>query len=173
MSPGELDEIVSTGDAPQVVRVPGHYWHGFSVVGDEPAMLVYFVNMVARARMRCAGPGTIRRSFRRRSTARWGTPGAVGCGTGSARRINEWQQADGKELTFSRAMVALHLLHEIGEIKLAIKEIDGSCYSIRPGHLIRPAFRAGEGGRGAGAADDEVKWRRMCDERENGPGWPS
>ena len=46
MSPGELDEIVSTGDAPQVVRVPGHYWHGFSVVGDEPAMLVYFVNRV-------------------------------------------------------------------------------------------------------------------------------
>ena len=40
----ELDEIVSSGDAPQVVRVPGHYWHGFSVVGDEPAMLVYFVN---------------------------------------------------------------------------------------------------------------------------------
>ena len=42
----ELDEIVSLGDAPQVVRVPGHYWHGFSVVGDEPAMLVYFVNRV-------------------------------------------------------------------------------------------------------------------------------
>ena len=42
----ELDEIVSSGDAPQVVRVPGHYWHGFSVVGDEPAMLVYFVNRV-------------------------------------------------------------------------------------------------------------------------------
>ena len=40
----ELDEIVSNGDGPQVVRIPGHYWHGFGVVGDEPATLVYFVN---------------------------------------------------------------------------------------------------------------------------------
>ncbi|MDM7912676.1 MAG: dTDP-4-dehydrorhamnose 3,5-epimerase family protein, partial [Methanotrichaceae archaeon] len=40
----ELDEIVSTGENPQVVRMPGHYWHGFRVVGNEPATLVYFVN---------------------------------------------------------------------------------------------------------------------------------
>jgi dTDP-4-dehydrorhamnose 3,5-epimerase len=40
----ELDEIVSTGDNLQVVRMPGHYWHGFKVVGDERAYLVYFVN---------------------------------------------------------------------------------------------------------------------------------
>jgi dTDP-4-dehydrorhamnose 3,5-epimerase len=40
----ELDEIISAGDNPQMVRVPGHYWHGFRVVGNEPAMLVYFVN---------------------------------------------------------------------------------------------------------------------------------
>lgn len=40
----ELDEVISTGDNPQVVRVPGHYWHGFRVVGNEQAMLVYFVN---------------------------------------------------------------------------------------------------------------------------------
>ncbi len=40
----ELDEIVSTGESPQIVKVPGHYWHGFGVVGNEPAMLVYFVN---------------------------------------------------------------------------------------------------------------------------------
>jgi dTDP-4-dehydrorhamnose 3,5-epimerase len=42
----ELNEIVSTGDIPQIVRVPGHYWHGFKVVGNEPAYLVYFVNKV-------------------------------------------------------------------------------------------------------------------------------
>ncbi|MDM7933790.1 MAG: dTDP-4-dehydrorhamnose 3,5-epimerase family protein [Methanothrix sp.] len=41
---GELDEIVSAGANPQIVRVPGHYWHGFKVIGDEPATLVYFVN---------------------------------------------------------------------------------------------------------------------------------
>lgn len=40
----ELDEIVSSGESPQIVKVPGHYWHGFGVVGNEPAMLIYFVN---------------------------------------------------------------------------------------------------------------------------------
>lgn len=40
----ELDEVVSAGDNPQVVRVPGHYWHGFKVVGNDTATLVYFVN---------------------------------------------------------------------------------------------------------------------------------
>lgn len=38
----ELDEVVSTGENLQVVKVPGHYWHGFKVVGNEPALLVYF-----------------------------------------------------------------------------------------------------------------------------------
>ncbi|VVB63245.1 dTDP-4-dehydrorhamnose 3,5-epimerase [uncultured archaeon] len=40
----ELNEVVSTGENLQVVRVPGHYWHGFKVVGNRPATLVYFVN---------------------------------------------------------------------------------------------------------------------------------
>lgn len=40
----ELAEIISTGENPQIVRVPGYYWHGFKVIGNEPAMLVYFVN---------------------------------------------------------------------------------------------------------------------------------
>ena len=42
----ELDEIVSTGENLQVVRIPGRYWHGFTVVGDERAYLVYFVNQL-------------------------------------------------------------------------------------------------------------------------------
>ena len=40
----ELNEIISTGDVLQIVRVPGRYWHGFSVVGEETAWLIYFVN---------------------------------------------------------------------------------------------------------------------------------
>ena len=40
----EVDEIVSTGENLQLVRIPGHYWHGFKVVGDERAFLVYLVN---------------------------------------------------------------------------------------------------------------------------------
>ena len=38
----ELDEVVSTGQAPQIVRVPGHYWHGFKVISNETAWLLYF-----------------------------------------------------------------------------------------------------------------------------------
>jgi dTDP-4-dehydrorhamnose 3,5-epimerase len=30
----ELDEIVSTWDNPQIVMIPGYYWHGFKVVGN-------------------------------------------------------------------------------------------------------------------------------------------
>ena len=38
----ELDEVVSTGQSPQLVRVPGHYWHGFKALGSEQATLLYF-----------------------------------------------------------------------------------------------------------------------------------
>nr|WP_292476233.1 dTDP-4-dehydrorhamnose 3,5-epimerase family protein [Methanothrix sp.] len=40
----ELDEVISAGENPQLVRIPGHYWHGFKVVGNEQATLIYFVN---------------------------------------------------------------------------------------------------------------------------------
>jgi dTDP-4-dehydrorhamnose 3,5-epimerase len=39
---GELNEIISTGQDMQIVGVPGHYWHGFKALGNEPAMLLYF-----------------------------------------------------------------------------------------------------------------------------------
>jgi dTDP-4-dehydrorhamnose 3,5-epimerase len=38
----ELDEIVSSSTDLQVVRIPGHYWHGFKAVSNEPTILVYF-----------------------------------------------------------------------------------------------------------------------------------
>jgi dTDP-4-dehydrorhamnose 3,5-epimerase len=38
----ELTEIVSSGTELQVVRVPGHYWHGFKALGTESTMLVYY-----------------------------------------------------------------------------------------------------------------------------------
>ena len=31
---GELDEVVSSGSDLQVVRMPGHYWHGFQSSGQ-------------------------------------------------------------------------------------------------------------------------------------------
>jgi dTDP-4-dehydrorhamnose 3,5-epimerase len=38
----ELNELISSGQDLQVVRMPGHYWHGFKALGNEPAMLLYF-----------------------------------------------------------------------------------------------------------------------------------
>ena len=28
----------------QVVRIPGHYWHGTKTIGDKPSLTAYFVN---------------------------------------------------------------------------------------------------------------------------------
>ena len=39
---GELDEVVSTDQNLQIVRIPGHYWHGFKALGNKTAMLLYF-----------------------------------------------------------------------------------------------------------------------------------
>ncbi len=38
----ELDEVVSAGENLQIVRIPGHYWHGFRVLGTKRAFLIYF-----------------------------------------------------------------------------------------------------------------------------------
>ncbi len=41
---GQLDEIVAGSEKLQVVRVPGHYWHGTKTLGDKPSLTVYGVN---------------------------------------------------------------------------------------------------------------------------------
>jgi len=41
---GELDEIIVRGDEIQIVKVPGILWHGFKVIGHQPAKLIYGVN---------------------------------------------------------------------------------------------------------------------------------
>lgn len=41
---GELDEISLTSHDSQVLRIPGIYWHGFKVVGNEPAWMLYFLS---------------------------------------------------------------------------------------------------------------------------------
>lgn len=40
----QLDEIVASGEKLQVVRIPGHYWHGTKTLGVEPSLTVYGVN---------------------------------------------------------------------------------------------------------------------------------
>lgn len=41
---GETNEIISSEEKLQVVRIPGHYWHGFKNIGDKKATVMYFVN---------------------------------------------------------------------------------------------------------------------------------
>ena len=40
----EINEIISSSEKLQLVRIPGHYWHGFKNVSDRTALAVYFVN---------------------------------------------------------------------------------------------------------------------------------
>jgi len=39
---GQTDYFIVLAGALQLVRMPGHYWHGFKAVGDERAHLIYF-----------------------------------------------------------------------------------------------------------------------------------
>ncbi len=41
---GQLDEIVAGGERLQVVRIPGHYWHGTKTIGNQASLTVYCVN---------------------------------------------------------------------------------------------------------------------------------
>ncbi|MFX1435250.1 MAG: dTDP-4-dehydrorhamnose 3,5-epimerase family protein [Promethearchaeota archaeon] len=40
---GELDEIILSEDGFKVVRIPGILWHGYKVLGTNPAKVLYFV----------------------------------------------------------------------------------------------------------------------------------
>jgi dTDP-4-dehydrorhamnose 3,5-epimerase len=39
-----LAEIISSGDKPLLVRIPGHYLHGTKTISSEPSLTIYFVN---------------------------------------------------------------------------------------------------------------------------------
>lgn len=41
---GQLNELVASEDRLQVVRIPGHYWHGIKTVSDEPSLTLYLVS---------------------------------------------------------------------------------------------------------------------------------
>jgi len=40
----QLNEIVASEHKLQVVRIPGHYWHGTKTIGNEPSLTIYFVS---------------------------------------------------------------------------------------------------------------------------------
>jgi dTDP-4-dehydrorhamnose 3,5-epimerase len=39
-----IEEIVASEEKLQVVRIPGHYWHGTKTLGNKSSLTVYFVN---------------------------------------------------------------------------------------------------------------------------------
>jgi len=39
----KLVELISSGEKPILVGIPGHYWHGTKTVSSEPSLTVYFV----------------------------------------------------------------------------------------------------------------------------------
>jgi dTDP-4-dehydrorhamnose 3,5-epimerase len=41
---GKLLEIVASSKKPQIVRIPGNYWHGIKNIYSRPTTLIYFVN---------------------------------------------------------------------------------------------------------------------------------
>ena len=41
---GKLVEVVASEERLQIVRSPGHYWHGTKTVSDKPSLTLYFVN---------------------------------------------------------------------------------------------------------------------------------
>ena len=39
---GKIIEIMASAEKPQLVRIPGFYWHGTCTVSSEPSLTVYF-----------------------------------------------------------------------------------------------------------------------------------
>jgi len=39
----QLDEIIGSEHKLQVIRIPGHYWHGTKTLGNESSLTLYFV----------------------------------------------------------------------------------------------------------------------------------
>jgi len=42
----QLDEIVASEHKFQIVRIPGHYWHGTKTVSNEPSLTLYFTTQL-------------------------------------------------------------------------------------------------------------------------------
>jgi dTDP-4-dehydrorhamnose 3,5-epimerase len=43
---GKLVEIIASSQKPQLVRIPGMYWHGFKNIYPEPSLVTYYVNIL-------------------------------------------------------------------------------------------------------------------------------
>lgn len=41
---GKIVEVTASEERLQIVKVPGHYWHGTKTIGNEASLTLYFVN---------------------------------------------------------------------------------------------------------------------------------
>jgi dTDP-4-dehydrorhamnose 3,5-epimerase len=39
-----VDQIISSSEKLQIVRIPGFYWHGYKNIGNMNSIVIYFVN---------------------------------------------------------------------------------------------------------------------------------
>lgn len=67
---GSLVEIIASAYKPQLVRMPGIYWHGARNISNEPSLLIYFVTRLYD----CQNPDEERRP--------WDDPKIIDPGTG-------------------------------------------------------------------------------------------
>jgi len=47
---GNLDEILVSEEKLQLVRIPGHYWHGTKTLSADPSTTIYFVTKLYNSR---------------------------------------------------------------------------------------------------------------------------
>ena len=77
----QLDEIVTSSEKLQLVRIPGFYWHGFKNIGISTSYVIYFVNRLYDYRK----PDEVRRP--------WNDPGIIDPNTGDSY---DWNKAPHK-----------------------------------------------------------------------------
>lgn len=46
----QLDEVIASAERLQVVRIPGHYWHGTKTISSTPSLTVYLVSRLYDAK---------------------------------------------------------------------------------------------------------------------------
>lgn len=42
LTKGKLVEVVTNEKKPQIIRIPGYYWHGTKTVSSDPSLTIYF-----------------------------------------------------------------------------------------------------------------------------------
>lgn len=47
---GQSDRIRLSSEKPQILRVPGHYWHGTKCIGKKPSLSIYLVTKLYDAK---------------------------------------------------------------------------------------------------------------------------